>query len=83
MIISSPADYRDAAKHRLPRFLFDYIDGGAVTEKTMHENMTSLSSVSLRQQVLCGAGAPELNTTILDSEWAMPVALGPVGATGM
>ncbi|SPW72251.1 L-lactate dehydrogenase [Escherichia coli] len=49
----------------------------------MHENMTSLSSVSLRQQVLCGAGAPELNTTILDSEWAMPVALGPVGATGM
>ena len=38
MIISSPADYRDAAKHRLPRFLFDYIDCGAVTEKTMHEN---------------------------------------------
>ena len=29
MIVSAPADYREAARHRLPRFLFDYIDGGA------------------------------------------------------
>ncbi len=83
MIISSPADYREAARRKLPRFLFDYIDGGAVDENTMNANMASLSSVSLRQQVLCGNGAPVLQTRILGSEWAMPVALGPVGATGM
>lgn len=83
MIVSAPSDYREAARRRLPRFLFDYIDGGAVAENTMNTNATELASVALRQRVLCGAGEPTLATTILDASWAMPVALGPVGATGM
>lgn len=83
MIVSAPSDYREAARRRLPRFLFDYIDGGAVPENTMNANATELASVALRQRVLCGAGEPTLATTILDASWAMPVALGPVGATGM
>ena len=83
MIVSAPSDYREAARRRLPRFLFDYIDGGAVAETTMNANAAELASVALRQRVLCGAGEPTLATTILDDAWAMPVALGPVGATGM
>ncbi|MCO6614670.1 FMN-dependent L-lactate dehydrogenase LldD [Enterobacter hormaechei] len=83
MIVSAPADYREAARHRLPRFLFDYIDGGAVAENTMHANSTELASIALRQRVLCGVGDPTLTTNILGTSWAMPVALGPVGATGM
>ncbi|HCT7130090.1 TPA: FMN-dependent L-lactate dehydrogenase LldD [Klebsiella pneumoniae] len=83
MIVSAPSDYREAARRRLPRFLFEYIDGGAVAENTMNANAAELASVALRQRVLCGAGEPTLATTILDSPWAMPVALGPVGATGM
>ncbi|WP_182000142.1 FMN-dependent L-lactate dehydrogenase LldD [Klebsiella variicola] len=83
MIVLAPSDYREAARRRLPRFLFDYIDGGAVAENTMNANATELASVALRQRVLCGAGEPTLATTILDASWAMPVALGPVGATGM
>lgn len=83
MIVSAPSDYREAARRRLPRFLFDYIDGGAVAENTMNANAAELASVALRQRVLCGAGEPTLATTILDDAWAMPVALGPVGATGM
>lgn len=83
MIVSAPSDYREAARRRVPRFLFDYIDGGAVAENTMNANATELASVALRQRVLCGAGEPTLATTILDASWAMPVALGPVGATGM
>lgn len=83
MIVSAPSDYREAARRRLPRFLFDYIDAGAVAENTMNANATELASVALRQRVLCGAGEPTLATTILDASWAMPVALGPVGATGM
>ncbi|HHG0575724.1 TPA: FMN-dependent L-lactate dehydrogenase LldD [Klebsiella pneumoniae] len=83
MIVSAPSDYREAARRRLPRFLFDYIDGGAVAENTMNANAAELASVALRQRVLCGAGEPTLATTILDAQWAMPVALGPVGATGM
>lgn len=83
MIVSAPSDYREAARRRLPRFLFDYIDGGAVAENTMNANAAELASVALRQRVLCGPGEPTLATTILDAPWAMPVALGPVGATGM
>ena len=83
MIVSAPSDYREAARRRLPRFLFDYIDGGAVAENTMNANAAELASVALRQRVLCGAGEQTLATTILDAPWAMPVALGPVGATGM
>ncbi len=38
MIISSASDYRAAAKRKLPRFLFDYIDGGAYAEHTLRAN---------------------------------------------
>lgn len=83
MIISAPTDYREAARRRLPRFLFDYIDGGAVTEHTMKSNAEALQSIALRQRVLQGAGAPTLGADILGSRWGLPIALGPVGATGM
>jgi L-lactate dehydrogenase (cytochrome) len=82
LIVSAPTDYRDAAKQRLPRFLFDYIDGGAVTETTMRQNVEELASINLRQRVLRGVGTPNLETEIMGQKWALPVALGPVGATG-
>ncbi len=83
MIISAPSDYRKAALRRLPRFLFDYIDGGAVTERTMKQNIEELASINLRQRVLSSAGTPSLETEIMGQKWAMPIALGPVGASGM
>ncbi|BAK11015.1 L-lactate dehydrogenase (plasmid) [Pantoea ananatis AJ13355] len=83
MIVSSPADYREAARMRIPRFLFDYIDGGAVAENTMNANAYELSSVALRQRVLCGVGETNLSTKVLGSSWSLPITLGPVGATGM
>jgi len=83
MIISAPTDYREAARRRLPRFLFDYIDGGAVTENTMTSNAAALQTIALRQRVLQGVGEPSLDAAIMGSRWAMPIALGPVGATGM
>jgi L-lactate dehydrogenase (cytochrome) len=82
MIISAPTDYREAAERRLPRFLFDYIDGGAITEHTMKQNVEELASINLRQRVLRGVGTPSLETEIMGQKWAMPIALGPVGATG-
>jgi isopentenyl diphosphate isomerase/L-lactate dehydrogenase-like FMN-dependent dehydrogenase len=42
MIISSPSDYRNAVRHRLPRFLFDYIDGGANAEHTIRRYVGDL-----------------------------------------
>ncbi|WNL41566.1 FMN-dependent L-lactate dehydrogenase LldD [Halomonas sp. PAMB 3264] len=83
MIISSPSDYRQAAKQRIPRFLFDYLDGGSVTESTLRGNVEALQGIPLRQRVLKGGGTPTLDTEILGSQWKMPVALAPVGATGL
>ena len=54
MIISSASDYREAARRKLPRFLFDYIDGGAYAEYTLRANVSDLERVELRQRVLGG-----------------------------
>jgi L-lactate dehydrogenase (cytochrome) len=83
MIISSVADYREAARRRLPRFLFDYIDGGAGAEETLRANVRDLAEVRLRQRVL-----REISDLSLETEWfgqraALPVILAPVGLTGM
>jgi L-lactate dehydrogenase (cytochrome) len=83
VIISAPTDFREAARRKLPPFLFDYIDGGAVTEQTMRSNVSELAAIKLRQRVLTSVGEPTLTTEILGTKWSMPIALGPVGATGM
>jgi len=83
VIISSPLDYRAAARRRLPRFLFDYIDGGANAEHTMRRNGLDLQDLALRQRVLREVGEVDLSTTLLGETLSMPVALAPVGLTGM
>lgn len=83
MIISSTTDYREAARRRLPRFLFDYIDGGAYAEQTMGRNQLDLQALSLRQRVLKEVGDVDLSTTVFNEPFILPVALGPVGLTGM
>jgi len=83
MIISSTLDFREAARRRLPRFLFDYADGGANTEHTLQRNVTDLAAVSLRQRVLTGCGEVDLKTTLFGQLRPLPVMLGPVGIAGM
>lgn len=83
MIISSPSDYRIAAQRRLPPFLFHYIDGGAFAEHTLQHNQTDLAAVALRQRVLKNMTDLSLEITLFNETLAMPVALSPVGLTGM
>lgn len=83
MIISSAADYREAARRRLPPFLFHYIDGGSYAEETLRRNVSDLSYLSLRQRVLKDVADCSLKTELLGQTLAMPVALAPVGLTGM
>lgn len=83
MIISSGNDYREAARRRLPRFLFDYIDGGAYAEYTLQRNVADLSEVALRQRVLKDMSSLDLSTEIFGEQLSMPLALSPVGLTGM
>jgi len=83
MIISSASDYRDAARRKLPRFLFDYIDGGANAEHTLRVNQSDLASLSLRQRILRNVEDVSLTTTLFGRSQSMPVILSPVGLTGM
>lgn len=83
MIISSASDYREAARRKLPRFLFDYIDGGAYAEHTLRANSADLSHVSLRQRILKNVESLSLETTLFDQRQSMPIVLAPVGLTGM
>ncbi|MFJ7793910.1 FMN-dependent L-lactate dehydrogenase LldD [Pseudomonas sp. NPDC096950] len=83
MIISSASDYREAARRKLPRFLFDYIDGGAYAEHTLRANSADLTGISLRQRILKNVETLSLETTLFDQPLSMPIILAPVGLTGM
>ncbi len=83
MIISASTDYRAAAESRLPPFLFHYIDGGAYAEHTLKRNVADLSGIALRQRVLRDMSSLDLSTELFGEKLAMPVALAPVGLTGM
>jgi len=83
MIISASTDYRAAAQRRLPPFLFHYIDGGAYAEHTLKRNVSDLSDIALRQRILRNMSDLSLETELFGETLAMPVALAPVGLTGM
>ena len=83
MIVSSTTDFREAARRKLPRFLFDYIDGGAYAERTLQRNVSDLADIALRQRVLKDVSAGDPSTTLFGVKQALPVALAPVGLTGM
>jgi L-lactate dehydrogenase (cytochrome) len=76
-------DYRELARRRLPRQLFDYIDGGAYEESTMRANVGDLERVLLRQVVMRDVSVREQAVSVLGESLAMPVVLGPVGLGGM
>jgi len=83
VIVSSTTDFREAARRKLPRFLFDYIDGGAYAERTLARNVSDLADLSLRQRVLKDVSQVDTSTTLFGHYQALPVALAPVGLTGM
>ncbi|MFI4984533.1 MAG: L-lactate dehydrogenase [Solirubrobacterales bacterium] len=76
-------DYRELARRRLPRQLFDYIDGGAYEEATMRANVADLERILLRQMVMRDVSAREQSCEVLGQKLAMPVILAPVGLAGM
>jgi L-lactate dehydrogenase (cytochrome) len=63
--------------------LFDYIDGGSYDEATMRRNVSDLNEIALRQRVLRDVSQIDLSTTLFGRKMSMPVALGPVGISGM
>jgi L-lactate dehydrogenase (cytochrome) len=76
-------DYRELARRRLPRQLFDYVDGGAYEEATMRANERDLERVLLRQRVMRDVSERGQEVEVLGQKLALPVILAPVGLAGM
>jgi L-lactate dehydrogenase (cytochrome) len=83
MKAASVLDYRELARRRLPRFLFDYIDGGSYAEVTLRRNISDLEGIALRQRILRDVSAIDLKTDLFGQAMAMPVALAPIGLAGL
>jgi L-lactate dehydrogenase (cytochrome) len=76
-------DYRELARRRLPRQLFDYVDGGAYEEATLRANVSDLEQLLLRQLVMRDVSTRDQSVQLLGQQLALPVILGPVGLGGM
>jgi L-lactate dehydrogenase (cytochrome) len=76
-------DYRDLARRRMPRQMFDYIDGGAYDEATMQANVGDLKDVLLRQVVMRDVSVRDQSCEVLGQQLSTPVILAPVGLAGM
>jgi L-lactate dehydrogenase (cytochrome) len=83
VIIANIADFREAARRRLPHFLFEYLDGGSYAEETLRRNVSDLAGIALRQRVLADVADIDLSAELFGQKLAMPVALAPIGLAGM
>src|SRR4029450_6523177 len=76
-------DLRRGARKRLPRAVFDYIDGGADREHTRGGNTRAYGEIIFRPRCAVAAPQYDLRTTVLGTEIAMPIILAPVGSSRM
>ena len=77
------ADYREAARRRLPKILFDYVDGAAYAEQTLAANTADFQALRLRQRILKDVSKISLKTELFGQSLNMPLLLGPIGMAGM
>ena len=77
------SDLRRLAKRRLPRVVFDYIDGGADAETTMRENSRAFDDIAFRPLSAVDTPTPDLRTTVLGTPLSIPMILAPVGSSRM
>jgi L-lactate dehydrogenase (cytochrome) len=75
------ADLRTIARRRLPRGVFDYIDGGAEDERTLAANAAAYARVTFRPRVLRDVGTVDPSTTLLGRRLPLPLVLAPTGFT--
>ena len=76
-------DLRRAARRKVPRAFFDYVEGGSYAEETLRANRADLERIKLRQRVLVDVSERSTKTTILGEPVSMPLALAPIGLCGM
>ncbi|WEK43974.1 MAG: alpha-hydroxy acid oxidase [Candidatus Sphingomonas colombiensis] len=81
-----PCDFetmRRMAQRRLPRFAFDFIDGGALRERALARNAAALDEIRLLPRVLTGATTRDLTTNLLGQQFAAPFGIAPIGMANL
>ena len=73
------ADLRDRAQRRLPRAVFDYLDGGAESETSLRENVRAFESLTFRPRNAMAVPQVDTRVNVLGAELAFPAILAPVG----
>lgn len=81
--ITTIQDLKDLHERRTPRMFYDYAESGSWTETTFRENTTDFEKIKLRQRVAVDMTGRSTATQMIGQDVAMPVALAPVGSTGM
>ena len=76
-------DLRRLARRRLPRAVFDYIDGGAEGERTLRDNCRAFDQVTFRPRCAVATPKCDLSTSVLGLPVSLPVLLAPVGSSRM
>ncbi|MFA7305387.1 MAG: alpha-hydroxy acid oxidase [Hyphomicrobium sp.] len=76
-------DLRRIAHRKVPREFMDYYESGSYSEQTLRANRDDLSRIKIRQRILRGASDRDLSQSLLGVTQPLPLALGPVGLTGM
>ncbi len=82
-VMTTIEDLRAQFHRRVPRMFTDYVESGSWTEQTLHANTGDFADIRLRQRVAVDMSDRKLATTMAGREVTMPVALAPVGLTGM
>ena len=82
-LITTIQDLKVIYKSRVPKMFYDYCESGSWTEQTFRDNVTDFSKIRLRQRVAIDMSKRSIKTKMLGQDVSMPVALAPVGLTGM
>jgi len=82
-VITNIKDLQRLHERRVPRMFYDYAESGSWTEQTFRENTTDFDKIRLRQRVAVDMTGRSTATQMIGQDVAMPVALAPVGLTGM
>ncbi len=82
-VITNVEDLRVLAQRRVPRMFYDYADSGSWTESTYRANQSDFQKIKLRQRVAVNMENRSTATKMVGVDVKMPVAIAPVGLTGM
>lgn len=82
-VITNIQDLKRLHKKRTPKMFYDYCESGSWTEQTFRENTSDFEDIRLRQRVAVDMDGRTTATKMIGQDVAMPVALAPVGLTGM